>query len=116
MRVVERVARDRVAHLRAELLTGRGPGAPAEEIAVHTRDRLLLCAVPATPGYERPEEAAGLELPQQAGDPLVRATVASRRRGQLRAALVGAASALLAQSIAVRLFPAHRRPEPEDAG
>jgi hypothetical protein len=92
----------RVAQLRAALLTGRGPGASPREIAEHTRDRPLLGAVPAP--VERALVARqGARL--RAGDPVTdRSARAGVRRGRRRAALAGAATALLARWLVHRLI------------
>lgn len=98
----------RVAQLRAALLTGRGPGASAREIAGHTRDRPLLGAVPAP--VERALVARqGARL--RAGDPVTgRSARASVRRGRRRAALAGAATALLARWLVHRLIRSRTPP------
>jgi hypothetical protein len=87
----------RVERLRGALLTGRGPGASEQEVAEHTRDRPLLGAVP--PPAERAlvaRQAGHL----RAGEP-VTSRVARRqaRRHQRRAALAGAAAAILTRSV-----------------
>ena len=97
----------RVEQLRGALLTGRGPGASEKEIAEHTRDRPWLDAV--APPAERAlsaRQAGHL----RAGDPIT-SRIARRkaRQGKRRAALAGAAAALLARSAVVR-FVHFRRP------
>lgn len=92
----------RVAQLRTALLTGRGPGASAQEIAEHTRDRTLLGAVPAA--TERALVARqGRRL--RAGDPIAKPSAHTAvRHGQRRAALLGAAAALLIRWLVRRLI------------
>lgn len=92
----------RVAQLRAALLTGRGPGASDQEIAEHTRDRPLLGAVPAP--VER-ALAARQAARLRAGEPVTGASArAAIRRGRRRAALSGAAAALLTRWLVHRLI------------
>ncbi len=98
----------RLAYLRAALLTGRGPGASAQEIAEHTRDRALLGAVPAP--VER-ALAARQNRRMRAGEPVTtRRAQVGVRRGQLRAALVGAAAALFTRWLAHRLIRSRTSP------
>ncbi|MEP7162089.1 MAG: hypothetical protein ABI746_13470 [Dermatophilaceae bacterium] len=98
---------ERLAGLRETLLGGRGPGASAEEVAGHTRDRPWLTARPA------PAERAlvdGIRLHHLgSGEPTVNRRV---REGEprrvsravfVRGAAVGAAAALVLRTITVRL-------------
>ena len=98
----------RLACLRAALLTGRGPDASAQEIAEHTRDRTLLGAVPA------PAElalAGRQNRRMRAGEPVTtRRAQAGVRRGQLQAALAGAAGALFTRWLAHRLIRSRTSP------
>ncbi|MGI8882323.1 MAG: hypothetical protein ACR2KJ_17780 [Jatrophihabitans sp.] len=99
---------DRIAQLRAALLTGRGPGASEQEIAEHTRNRPLLGAVPAPVERALVARQAGH---LRAGGPITSNEERSdARHGRRRAALVGAAAALLARSIGVRLDRSRRPP------
>ena len=104
----EHNASARVAQLRTALLTGRGPGASAQEIAEHTRDRTLLGAVPAA--TERALVARqGRRL--RAGDPIAKPSArAAIRHGQRRAALIGAAAALLTRWLLYRLIRSRTSP------
>jgi hypothetical protein len=102
----------RLARLRADLLHGRGPGASVQEVAEHTRDRPFLGAVP--PPVERSLVARQSDR-LRAGEPIrsvpVRPTTSGRQLGrQLGAALVGAATALLAGSLVVRFLRSHHPP------
>ena len=94
----------RVPQLRAALLTGRGPGAPAQEIAQHTRDRSLLGAVPA------PIERALVTRQGdhwRAGEPITKRSARTGfRRSRRQAALAGAAAALLIRWLVPRLIRA----------
>ena len=92
----------RVAQLRDTLLTGRGPGAGDREIAEHTRDRPLLGAVP--PPVERAlVERQGRNV--RAGEPITNINArAASRRSRRRAALAGAATALLGRYLIARLI------------
>ncbi len=97
----------RVEQLRGALLAGRGPGASEQEIAEHTRDRPLLGAVP--PPVERAlvaRQAGHL----RAGEP-VTSRIARRqaRQHERRAALAGAATALLTRSAVAWLVRARLR-------
>lgn len=96
----------RVAHLRAALLTGRGPGASAREIAEHTRERPLLGAVPAP--VER-ALAARQANRLRAGAPIAGRTARrAAQRSRRRATLAGAATALLARSLVARHLRSRR--------
>lgn len=92
----------RIAQLRAALLTGRGPGATAQEIARHTRDRALLGAVPA------PVERALVTRQghrSRAGEPITKRSARTGiRHARRRAALAGAAAALLTRWLVHRLI------------
>ncbi len=97
----------RVEQLRAALLTGRGPGASEKEIAEHTRDRPLLGAVP--PPVERALTSRQADY-LRAGEPVTsRFARRQARQGKRRAALAGAAAAMLTRS-AVAWFVRARRP------
>jgi hypothetical protein len=99
---------DRIAQLRAALLTGRGPGASAQEILETTRYRPMVAAVPAPLGRALVAQQDG-HLP--AGKPITAARAGSQVRQSRRgAALTGAATALLVRSIAMRLFRSRRPP------
>ena len=105
---VEHDPSDRIARLRAALLTGRGPGASEQEIVDHTRDRPLLGAVPAPLERALVARQAGH---LRAGEPITSHRARDRARHSHRgAALVGAAAALLARSIGVRLLRSRRPP------
>lgn len=106
----EHDASARVARMRATLLGGRGPGASPQEIAEHTRDRTQLGTVPAP--VERALVARqGRRV--RAGEPITkRSAQAGIRRSRRRAALAGAASALLTRWLIHRLVrsPGYHRP------
>ncbi len=92
----------RVAQLRAALLTGRGPGAPDQEITEHTRDRALLGAMPAPIERALVARQGGR---WRAGEPITeRNARIGFRRSRRHAALAGAASALLIRWIVHRLI------------
>lgn len=103
---------DEVAHLRASLLKGRGPGASEREIAANTRDR-PSCDVIA---ISRTRDSGPLALnPTCTGAAVGSPDAAPRPRpsdrlGRQGAAVLGAAAALLVQSIGIRLVR-NRRPE-----
>lgn len=92
----------RLAQLRAALLTGRGPGAPAQEIAEHTRDRALLGTVPA-PVERALVTRQGRQA--RAGEPITKRSARTGiRHGRGQAALAGTAAALLTRWLVHRLI------------
>ena len=104
MGAVEHDPSARVAALRAAVLAGRGPGASEQEIADHTRDRPWLGAVPAP--LERALVARQADR-VRAVEPIASHRARSQARYvTCRAALVGAAAALLIRSIGSRLVRA----------
>lgn len=96
----------RVEQLRGALLTGRGPGASEKEIADHTRDRPMLGAVP--PSAER-ALVARQACHLRGGEPIT-SRIARRqaRQEKRRAALAGAATALVTRSAVVWSVRARR--------
>ncbi|MDQ2813121.1 MAG: hypothetical protein M3Z75_14915 [Actinomycetota bacterium] len=104
----EHDASARVARMRAALLGGRGPGASAQEIAEHTRDRTLLGAVPAPTERALVARQAGR---LRAGEPITkRSARISIRHDRRRAALSGAAAALLTRWLVHRLIRSRTSP------
>jgi hypothetical protein len=94
---------DRLAHLRAALLTGRGPGASVSEISEHTRDRPALQLVPAGVGRVG-WESGGQRQDTQHPVPTAPCPQAGPRPDRfhldLRSALVGAVATAIASSLA----------------
>ena len=112
---------DRVAHFRAALLTGRGPGASVSEISEHTRDRPALQLVPAGVGRVG-WESGGQRQDAQQPVPTAPCPQAGPRPDQfhldLRSALVGAVATAIGSSLASHfLRRAHhaRRPVLSDS-
>lgn len=89
--------RQELAHLRTVLLAGRGPGASAQEVAAHTRDRRWLGELPASRELERVAHQAMLA---RTGATFSSFSAFGRfLESTLRAVAIGAAAMLIVRSI-----------------
>lgn len=100
---------DRLTHLRATLLMGRGTGAPPSEVADHTRHRPELQLVPASVGRLGWGSAAATGSgPHLALVETPRPSRGGRVELDTRSALVGALATAVAWSVGARALRAGR--------
>lgn len=100
---VESQISEHITRLRVTLLSGRGPGATADEVAEHTRDRPLLRAVPCAVGREEWEAIAALAPARTERIPAPRRP-SEGERAQRRASLTGVLMGLVAGTVGSSLL------------